>query len=120
MSKLIHLSMATGVPETEQSQLEWNESLASSMALDDDLVLSDAHMEVIHYLRRCHARFGRIKNTNSLLLALETRFALHGGKQFLQRLFPRGTVTQACQLACIPMPVDIQQEIKNKRRRLNE
>jgi tRNA 2-thiouridine synthesizing protein E len=115
MSKLINLPVATGVPEKDQSQLEWNEPMASLMALHEDMMLSDAHMEVLRYLRHCYARFGRITNTHSLLLALETRFALQGGKQFLQSLFPKGAVTQGCLLAGIPAPLDfvMGMEIKN-------
>lgn len=115
MSKLINLPVATGVPEQDHSQPEWNESMASLMASHEDLMLNDAHMEVLHYLRHCYARFGRIANTHSLLLALETRFALQGGKQFLQSLFPKGAVTQGCLLAGVPAPVDLGMgmEIKN-------
>ena len=111
MSNLIKLPMATSSP----AQQDWTESLAGSMAMSDDLVLNDAHMEVIHYLRRCHVRFGRIKNTRSLLLALETRFALQGGKQFLQTLFPEGAICQACLLAGIPWPQDFDIGIENKK-----
>lgn len=119
MSKLISLPVTTALPTKHQTHKEWNETLASSIALLDDLMLNEAHMEVLHYLRRSYARFGQIRSAHSLLLALETRFALQGGKQFLQSLFPRDAVRQACLLAGIPAPLDLVIGPENKKRRFN-
>jgi len=84
----------------------WDESVATQLAKSEGLVLTDAHFEVLHYLRRCHERFGHIRHARTLTLALETRFATQGGRRFLYMLFPGGPVTQGCAIAGIPTPKD--------------
>lgn len=84
----------------------WNEALANQLAQSEGLVLTDAHFEVLHYLRRCHQRFGQISHARTLTQALETRFATLGGKKYLYMLFPAGPVTQGCTIAGIPAPKD--------------
>jgi len=84
----------------------WDESVAKECADIEGIELTDAHFEVLRYLRRCHNRFGQIYQTHTLTQALETRFAMSGGKKFLYTLFPKGPVTQGCDIAGIPAPKD--------------
>lgn len=84
----------------------WDETIASQLASTDKLILGDAHFEVLYYLRRCYKRFGIIKCARSLTQALETRYAIRGGKNYLHMLFPNGPVAQGCKLAGLPVPGD--------------
>lgn len=90
----------------EDTLSEWNESIAYQLAEAENIVLTDAHFEVLHYIRRCHERFGQIKHARTLTQALATRFGTQGGKRYLYLLFPKGPVTQGCILAGIPAPAD--------------
>lgn len=84
----------------------WDETIASQLASSDELVLEQAHYEVLYYLRRCYERFGIIRCARSLTQALETRFAILGGKNYLYTLFPNGPIDQGCRLAGLPIPGD--------------
>lgn len=90
----------------EEALCNWDESVAKEFADAEGIELTDAHFEVLHYLRRCHDRFGQIYQAHTLAQALEIRFATRGGKKFLSTLFPEGPVTQGCGIAGIPAPKD--------------
>ncbi len=82
----------------------WNEDLARRAAHEEGLELSEAHMDVICYLRDHYAECGPEANARLLLRNLEEAYSEQGGRKYLYRLFPRGPVTQACHLAGLPTP----------------
>lgn len=82
----------------------WTEQDARRVAQNEDLVLTEAHMEVLCFLRDQYTDCGPSPNARSLLHSLEEAYANEGGRKYLYRLFPRGPVTQGCELAGIPAP----------------
>ncbi len=82
----------------------WNEDMAQTQARNEGIELSDAHMDVICYLRDHFAECGPESNARSLLKAMEETYRDQGGRKYLYKLFPRGPVTQACRLAGLPTP----------------
>ncbi len=108
--------MSTPLTDTQKADMfmgihedtlpEWNESIAYQLAEAENIVLTDAHFEVLHYIRRSYDRFGKIKCARTLTQALKTRFATQGGKRFLYTLFPGGPVLQGCKVAGIPAPAN--------------
>lgn len=82
----------------------WNEEQARQMARAEGLELSDAHLDVICYLRDHFSECGQAPNARTLLKAMEETYADQGGRRFLYGLFPRGPVTQGCRLAGLPAP----------------
>ena len=84
----------------------WDLSQANRIAKAEGIVLTDAHIDVIQYLRMTFEKHGPVKHARTLTQALEARFATRGGLKFLYQLFPGGPVSQGCKLAGIPLPHD--------------
>ena len=83
---------------------DWSESLAHSLAADEDITLSDEHMKVLNYLRKYYDKNGQGYHARTLLNVLEFEFGKWQGKKYLYELFPKGPVSQGCKLAGIPLP----------------
>jgi tRNA 2-thiouridine synthesizing protein E len=83
---------------------DWTEEQARDQAHAEGLELTDAHMEVICWLRDLYADCGRPEHGRALTQAMEDAFAEQGGKKYLYRLFPQGPVLQGCRLAGLPIP----------------
>lgn len=82
----------------------WTEQDARRVAQGEGLDLTEAHMEVICFLRDQYTDCGPAPSARSLLHTLEEAYAAEGGRKYLYRLFPHGPVTQGCELAGIPVP----------------
>lgn len=82
----------------------WSEDMARSQARDEGIDLTDAHLDVICYLRDHFAECGPDTSARGLLKAMEDAYVEQGGRKYLYKLFPRGPVTQGCRLADLPTP----------------
>ena len=106
MSELDKQEWVFGV-RSESSVLEdWNEARATSLAKDEGIELTDAHWEVIRFLRRHYETHGPVKHARQLSQALEETFGAQGGLKYLYTLLPQGPVAQGCRLAGLPAPKD--------------
>lgn len=83
---------------------EWSLEKAVELAAEEGITLTDAHWEVIHYLRRQCERQEGVCNARKVIRGLSERFKAQGGKRYLYSLFPHGPVYQASRIAGIPMP----------------
>ncbi|MDH5392621.1 MAG: TusE/DsrC/DsvC family sulfur relay protein [Gammaproteobacteria bacterium] len=83
---------------------DWSESLAHSLAAEENIELTDEHMNVLKYLRKYYDKNGRGYNARTLLNVMEFEFGKWQGKKYLYELFPKGPVSQGCKLAGIPLP----------------
>ena len=84
----------------------WSESVAKYLAEQSQIELSEAHWEVIHFVRDFYIEF----NTSPAMRALVKAIALKLGKEkgnsaYLFKLFPEGPAKQATLLAGLPKPV---------------
>jgi len=83
---------------------DWSEEIARQLATEEKIQLSDAHWDVIYFLRHhCEAQ-GTSCSARLLLKAMTGQFKKQGGKRYLYTLFPHGPVMQACKIAGIPLP----------------
>lgn len=83
---------------------DWTEQQALQAAKEEGIEMTDAHWEVIYFLRNhCKAK-GASCSARHVIKALSERFADRGGKRYLYRLFPHGPVYQACKIAGLPLP----------------
>ncbi len=96
--------LANEVNDLPQEFDEWNEDVARALAAEENIELTDAHWEVIHFLRAHCEENGTSCSARLLLKAMMVNFESRGGKRYLYTLFPRGPVVQATRIAAIPLP----------------
>ena len=92
-------------PEGNMSDLApWSPNHTNQLATLEDLALTDEHWEIIYFLRERYRQHGNVDNAREVLHDLEERFCETQGRGYLYQLFPRGPVSQASRLACLPTP----------------
>ena len=87
-----------------QSSGQWSENVAQRIAAQSGIQLSEAHWEVIRYVRHYYLERGFVRRSRELASALNARFRKQGGSKYLYRLFNGGPVLKACRLAGVPVP----------------
>ncbi len=85
---------------------EWSEDIATKLAADEGVELTDEHWGVIKFLRQYYARGGDFEHARELTEALTKQVSDKGGRRYLYQLFPHGPVTQGCKIAGLPVPRD--------------
>jgi len=92
-------TQAAGLPNGQ-----WSERVAQRAAAQSGIQLSEAHWEVIRYVRHYYLERGFVRRSRELAGALNARFRKQGGSKYLYRLFKGGPVLEACRLAGVPVP----------------
>lgn len=82
----------------------WNALIAAELAASEGIELTDAHWEVIHFLRSHYQRCGPCPSGREAQGVLEEQFGRQGGRKYLYHLFPHGPVVQAYKIAGLPLP----------------
>ena len=83
----------------------WSPDVAEAMALADGCELTDAHWQVIDFLRGYYAEYGFAPAVRILTRAIARRLGPDkGNSRYLYRLFPDGPARQACRYAGLPKP----------------
>ena len=84
---------------------DWSRELAIEMAAADDIVLGDAHWEVIGFLQDYYEQYEIAPAIRILTKQIGKRFGKEkGNSRYLYELFPRGPAKQACRYAGLPKP----------------
>lgn len=84
---------------------DWSEALAIEIAKQDGLVLSEAHWEIIWFVRDFYQEYKTSPAIRMLVKALAQKFGEEkGSSRYLQRLFPEGPAKQASKIAGLPKP----------------
>ncbi len=96
--------MAGEPTNTSQEFDQWSKEKALQIAAGEDIELSDAHWEIIHFLRDHCREHGTTCSARLVLKAMSNHVKQRGGKRYLYSLFPKGPVVQACKIAGIPLP----------------
>ena len=95
-----------GIHEDDEVLENWDRQIATSLASEEGITLTDAHWEVVSYLRKLYEGTGQLDYARDLSAVLEQRFKTEGGLKYLFTLFPKGPVTQGCKIAGLPVPAD--------------
>lgn len=98
-----------GIHDTDADEMykSWTESRAMTTAEQLGIKLTDAHWQVIKFLRTHYANVGMARHAREYSEVLNERFADEGGSRFLYQLFPGGPVKQGCMIAGVATPGDV-------------
>lgn len=93
-------------PEGYLEDIEaWTPAAARAMAGNDEVILTDAHWEVIYFLRDYYREYAIAPSVRVLVRAVGERLGRDKAKSaYLYRLFPEGPARQACRYAGLPKP----------------
>ncbi|QBF81414.1 TusE/DsrC/DsvC family sulfur relay protein [Shewanella maritima] len=84
---------------------DWSEDMAQTIATSEDIVLTDNHWEVIHFVREFYLEFNTSPAIRVLVKAIgQTLGAEKGNSKYLYTLFPVGPAKQATKIAGLPKP----------------
>ncbi len=84
---------------------DWSEAIAEAMAIADDLKLSEAHWDIIRFLREYYDEYEIAPAVRVLTKAVGRRLGKEkGNSKYLYTLFPYGPGKQACRYAGLPKP----------------
>ena len=84
---------------------QWDEHVADYMAKDDDVDLTDAHWEVINFLREYYEEYQIAPAVRVLTKAIGKKLGKDkGNSKYLYQLFPYGPAKQACKFGGLPKP----------------
>lgn len=84
---------------------EWTEGVATNMAKEDGLELTEAHWEVIKFLREYFEKFQIAPMIKILTKELAKQYGKEkGNTKYLYELYPAGPAKQACRYAGLPKP----------------
>ncbi len=88
-----------------QNLLDWNVEVATQMADRDGIVLTEAHWEVINFLREYYDDYKIAPAIRILTKAMAKKLGREkGNTRYLYKLFPEGPAKQACRYAGLPKP----------------
>ena len=83
----------------------WNEQVAEQLAGKIPLTLTDAHWEIIRFIREYHHRFQHLPNNRLFVKAVERALGPEkGNSRYLNVLFNGSPVRYACMIAGLPKP----------------
>ncbi len=85
--------------------VDWNEEVGKFLAQQESINLTEAHWEVINFLRDYYTEFQIAPAVRVLTKAIGKKLgADKGNSQYLYELFPYGPAKQACKIAGLPKP----------------
>ena len=83
----------------------WEPAVAEQMAEADELELTEAHWEVINFLREYYEEYEVAPAIRILVKAIGRKMGKDkGNTRYLYQLFPFGPAKQACRYAGLPRP----------------
>ena len=84
---------------------DWEKDVATVMAKEDDIELSDDHWEIINFLREYYEEYQIAPAVRVLTKAVGKKLGKDkGNSKYLYELFPYGPGKQACKFAGLPKP----------------
>lgn len=84
---------------------QWNEQVALAIARLNGIEISEAHWEILFFIRDYYQRFKHLPNARVFTKAIRNEFGEDkGNSRYLHRLFPEGPLKFACKCAGLPKP----------------
>lgn len=84
---------------------QWSPELAPVIAAKENINLTDAHWEVVHFVRDFYIEFDTSPAIRMLVKAMAKKLGEDKGNSlYLYKLFPKGPAKQATKIAGLPKP----------------
>jgi len=105
--------MTTSLPATDNEGYllnpdEWTEDIALAIAARENIDMTDAHWEIVHFVREYFEQYQSVPENRTLLKTLGER---HGRevatRRYIHGLFPYGFGQQACKIAGMRKPLKL-------------
>lgn len=83
----------------------WSMALAQSLADEEKVIMTDAHWEVVTFVRNFYEEFDTSPAIRLLVKAMAKQLGEDkGNSKYLYKLFPKGPAKQATKIAGLPKP----------------
>ena len=83
----------------------WNERLAKRLADIEGIVLTDAHWEILHFIRWFYQEYKYLPKARVFSKAIKNKLgAEKANSRYLLKLFPPGPLKYSCKIAGLPKP----------------
>lgn len=84
---------------------DWNEAIAEALASGSNILLTEAHWEILRFIRDYYDKYQHLPNARMFVKAVQKTFGEEkGNSRYLHGLFPEGPVRYACLIAGLPKP----------------
>ncbi|MGB0894349.1 MAG: TusE/DsrC/DsvC family sulfur relay protein [Parashewanella sp.] len=84
---------------------QWSEDLAKVISEQENIELTQAHWEVVRFVREFYLEYKTSPAIRALVKAMALKFgAEKGNSKYLYKLFPLGPAKQATKIAGLPKP----------------
>ena len=84
---------------------DWTPDVAKTLAAEDEIELTDAHWDILNFLREYYEEYQIAPAVRVLTKAVGKRLGKEkGNSKYLYSLFPFGPGKQACKYAGLPKP----------------
>ncbi len=84
---------------------QWDEGMIPLLAQQEGIILTDAHLEIILFVREFYLEFKTSPAVRMLVKALTKQYGAEKGNSiYLFKLFKEGPAKQATKLAGLPKP----------------
>ncbi|MEG3112843.1 TusE/DsrC/DsvC family sulfur relay protein [Pantoea sp. T14] len=84
---------------------DWSEALAVKIAEQEEITMTEAHWEVVHFVRAFYLEYNTSPAVRMLVKAMGQKYGEEkGNSRYLFRLFPDGPAKQATKIAGLPKP----------------
>jgi tRNA 2-thiouridine synthesizing protein E len=83
----------------------WNQAVAVELANRESLQLTEAHWEILFFIREYYQKYQHLPNARMFVSAIRKQLGEDkGNSRYLQKLFPQGPLKYACKIAGLPKP----------------
>jgi len=83
----------------------WSESLAEHLAQIEGINLTEAHWEILRFIRQFYQQYQYLPNARVFSKAIKNQLGTEKAQsRYLLKLFPEGPLKYACKIAGLPKP----------------
>ncbi|WKE67267.1 TusE/DsrC/DsvC family sulfur relay protein [Gallaecimonas kandeliae] len=84
---------------------DWTEALAPLLAAEEGIELTEAHWEIVRFVRDFYGEYKTSPAVRLLVKAVKEKYGEEkGNSPYLFKLFPEGPAKQATKIAGLPKP----------------